>query len=179
LKNEISSSKSQKTRVSSAEILLTLPNENGIEEEFILLNSPVLSPKLQKIHPDIKTFIGRSKSRPNVKARVSYSAMGLNAWIMLADGKHHFIQPLRQLENTYFSYPRSQKHAASFSCKTASQIENTVEEDKKPIALTARSKIASDLKHLELQFQVRVVILSFGEMIILKTEQTKKMHTQQ
>ena len=49
MKNEISSSKSQKTRVSSAEILLTLPNENGIEEEFILLNSPVLSPKLQKI----------------------------------------------------------------------------------------------------------------------------------
>ena len=126
MKTEISSSISQKTRFSSGQTLLSLPNENGIEEEFILLNSPVLSPKLQKIHPDIKTFIGRSKSRPNVKARVSYSAMGLNAWIMLADGKHHFIQPLRQLGNIYFSYPRFQKHAASFSCKTASEIENTM-----------------------------------------------------
>ena len=146
MKTEILSSKSKKTRTSSGQILLTIPNENGIEEEFILLNSPVLSPKLQKKHPDIKTFIGRSKSRPNVKSRVSYSAMGLNVWIMLADGKHHFIQPLRQLENTYFSYPRSQKHSASFSCKTSIEIENTASEDKIVNALAERSKIVSDLK---------------------------------
>ena len=123
-----------------------LPNEKGIEEEFVLLNSPVLSPKLQKIYSNIKTFIGRSKSRPNVKARVSYSAMGLNVWIMLPDGKHYFIQPLRQIENTYFSYPRSQKHSVSLSCKTSSKIVNTAIEAKTTNALGKRSKIASDLK---------------------------------
>ena len=146
LKTEISSSKSQKTTTYSPKILLMLPNENGIEEEFVLLNSPVLSPKLQSKHLNIKTFVGSSKSRPNVKARVSYSALGLNAWIMLPDGKHHFIQPLRKTENTYFSYPRSKRNSVSFSCKTSSEIENTASEVKTANTLGERSKIASDLK---------------------------------
>ncbi len=146
LKTEISSSKSQKTTTYSPKILLMLPNENGIEEEFVLLNSPVLSPKLQSKHLNIKTFVGSSKSRPNVKARVSYSALGLNAWIMLPDGKHHFIQPLRKTENTYFSYPRSKRNSVSFSCKTSSEIENTASEVKTVNTMGERSKIASDLK---------------------------------
>ena len=146
MKTEISSSKSQKTTTHSPKTLLMLPNENGIEEEFVLLNSPVLSPKLQSKHLNIKTFVGSSKSRPNVKARVSYSALGLNAWIMLPDGKHHFIQPLRKTENTYFSYPRSQRNSVSFSCKTSSEIENTASEVKTANTLGERSKIASDLK---------------------------------
>ena len=146
MKTEISSSKSQKTTTHSAKTLLMIPNENGIEEEFVLLNSPVLSPKLQSKHLNIKTFVGSSKSRPNVKARVSYSALGLNAWIMLPDGKHHFIQPLRKTENTYFSYPRSQRNSVSFSCKTSSEIENTASEVKTANTLGERPKIASDLK---------------------------------
>ena len=146
MKTEISSSKSQKTTTYSPKILLMLPNENGIEEEFVLLNSPVLSPKLQSKHLNIKTFVGSSKSRPNVKARVSYSALGLNAWIMLPDGKHHFIQPLRKTENTYFSYPRSKRNSVSFSCKTSSEIQNTASEVKTVNTMGERSKIASDLK---------------------------------
>ena len=87
-------------------ILIELPNEKGIEETFLLTPVAVLSPELARQFPRIKTYVGRSKIRPDVSVRISYTPIGINAWIRFPDGKNRFIQPIGN-NRSYLSYLRS------------------------------------------------------------------------
>ena len=99
-------------------ISIELPNEKAIEETFSLTPVAVLSPELAIQFPRIKTYVGRSKSRPDVSVRISYTPQGINAWMRFPDGKNRFIQPIDNNRN-YLSYLRSQKNTiSSFECTT-------------------------------------------------------------
>ena len=106
------SSKSKKNYIS-----ILLPNEKGIAEDFLLVPTSVLSQKMANRFPGIKTYKGRSKSRPNVKVRISYTPNGINAWLRFPDGKNRFIQPIDSIN--YLSYLRSDTNKInSFVCST-------------------------------------------------------------
>ena len=100
---------------------MVLPNEWGKEEVFELKNAAVLSPGTCKQHfPEIRTYVGRSRERPDVHIRLSYTPMGINAWIRYPNGESRFLQPLRGQQNRYLSYTRSMQSAhKDFNCTTS------------------------------------------------------------
>ena len=76
-------------------IELILPNEKGDFESFDLMPAKVLSSELQNKYPNVKTYLGKSNDRSNVKVRVSESPLGGNIWILMPNGLNHFVQPLK------------------------------------------------------------------------------------
>ena len=118
LRASLNSKNSTKLSARGNNIEMELPNENGVAEIFLLSPVPVLSSELAKKFPEIKTYSGRSKTRPKVTVRVSYTPLGVNAWMRFPDGLNRFIQPLDNKRN-YLSYSRTDANAAgSFQCKT-------------------------------------------------------------
>jgi len=117
------SSKSNFGKSSQKEI--RLPNEKGEEEIFILTPAPLLSNDLSAKYPEIKTFKGVSKSRPNVQLRMSTKIDGINAWIKTKDGNDFFIQPVRGEKKLHFTYIKNKNDSSNrFSCKTEAGINN-------------------------------------------------------
>ena len=86
---------------------IRLPNEKGEEEIFILTPAPLLSKDLSAKYPQIRTFKGVSKSRPNVQLRMSTKIDGINAWIKINDENDFFIQPVRgEKKTTFYLYQK-------------------------------------------------------------------------
>jgi subtilisin-like proprotein convertase family protein len=99
---------------------MVLPNEWGEEEVFELKNAAVLSADLQAAFPEIRTFVGRSKERPDVHIRLSHTPIGINAWIRYPNGESRFLQPLGERKNRYLSYERSAETTlGKFECTTS------------------------------------------------------------
>ena len=86
---------------------ISLPNEKGEEEIFILTSAPLLSKDLSAKYPEIKTFKGVSKSRSNVLIRMSTKLDGINAWIKINDDNDFFIQPVRGEKKLHFTYTKN------------------------------------------------------------------------
>ena len=98
---------------------MVLPNESGEEEVFEVKKVEVLSPNLQLIYPQIRTYAGKSRDRPEVKVRLSYTPMGINAWIRYPNGESRFLQPVSNEDQRYISYYRSAKRVlGDFNCST-------------------------------------------------------------
>ena len=98
---------------------ISLPNEKGEEEIFILTSAPLLSKALSIKYPEIKTFKRVSKSRPNVQIRMSTKFDGINAWIKINDENDFFIQPVRGEKKLHFTYTKNKNDSSNgFFCKT-------------------------------------------------------------
>lgn len=105
-KNSLTGSRGIKFLAEKDLVEMVLPNEWGKEEVFELKNSAVLSSLLQAKFPNIRTFVGKSVERPNVLIRLSYTPLGINAWMRLPNGENRFLQPSRDKLNRYVSYVR-------------------------------------------------------------------------
>jgi len=117
LRNSLFNKKNLPSKVNKNLISILLPNERGIAEDFLLVPVSILSPKIAEKFPSIKTYKGRSKSRPNVTVRISHTPKGINAWMRFPDGKNRFIQPIDN--RNYLSYLRSDNNNInSFVCNT-------------------------------------------------------------
>ncbi len=104
---------------------IRLPNEKGEEEIFILTPTPLLSKDLSAKYPNLKTFKGVSKSRPDVQLRMSTKLDGINAWIRINNGNHFFIQPVKGEKKLHFSYIKSKNDLTNrFFCKTKVDVNN-------------------------------------------------------
>lgn len=98
-------------------IVLEFPNEKGELEAFELQEQPVLSSKLQKQHPWIRTFVGKSLTRKQVRIRVSQSRKGYWSWIQTPE-VNYFIQPSKKYPGKHLSYAREARETSVFRCKT-------------------------------------------------------------
>ncbi len=118
-KNTYTSSKGKEVLRAEEGIEMVLPNEKGEQEVFDLKKTSVLSPLLQAKYPQIRTFIGKSRERPDLKIRLSYTPTGINAWIRFPNGNNVFLQPLRSQKNRYVSYSRmADTDSIGFNCST-------------------------------------------------------------
>jgi len=139
-------------------IELFLPNEKGGFESFDIVSTEVLSPELQKKYPKIKTYLGESNERKNVKVRLSNSPIGANVWILLPNGENQFIQPLKVDSSIYFSYARSKKPLfETFKCHTKAENETDVDYIKNKNLSSAKTKFSGDIKTF------RIAISATGE----------------
>ena len=98
---------------------IVLPNENSEMETFSIEAIPLLSDALSRRFPNLKTYQGRSVSRPEVRVRLSTHPNGINAWLKLTDGPDFFIQTQKGKKNLHYAYLKSRADfAPSLSCKT-------------------------------------------------------------
>jgi len=96
-----------------------LPNENGEYEHFEISRTKLLSKKLSVKYPDIKTFVGVSKKRKNVKARITISNKGLSYWLRIPNSDDYFFQPVRNKKDIHYGYSNSNFiNNNSLNCKT-------------------------------------------------------------
>jgi subtilisin-like proprotein convertase family protein len=146
-----SNAKGSRSLVLEQGIEMILPNEKGEQETFELQKTTVLSPKLQVQYPQIRTYVGRSKNRPGVKVRLSYTPTGINAWMRFPDGENHFLQPLRSHRNRYVSYSRSKGDGpVDFYCSTPLVDQRKEEALSNVILKTARNAEKGDVKTFRL-----------------------------
>ena len=139
-------------------IELILPNEKGDFESFNLIPAQVLSSQLQKKYPKIRTYMGKSNDRRNVKLRLSDSPIGVNIWIIMPNGKNHFVQPLKVDSNIYFSYNRSERKLyEDFKCYTKAEKKINSSHFKSKNVSSSKSKLSETLKTF------RIAISATGE----------------
>ena len=98
---------------------ITLPNEKGEEEVFEIEPTPLLSKHLVEKYPNLKTYKGISKTRPNVRLSLSTQNGGINGWLQFEDAPDYFIQPVRGEKNLHYTYLKNKKDpSTSLFCKT-------------------------------------------------------------
>ena len=133
----------QKVDISGEEHqLMVLPNEKGQMETFSISKVGLLSKALSERFPNINTYEGRSRSRPNVRVRLSTHPNGINAWLKLVDGPDFFIQTQKGQKNLHFTYLKSKTdETLSLSCKT----QDAVELKSKVKTLDSKSKLSNNI----------------------------------
>ena len=84
-------------------VVVLLPVGSGQLEQFALVESPVMMPKLQERHPETRTFSGYSLQTPNKRIRCSYSpSWGFKAIVLRPDKGVEYIEPLAREQNEYY-----------------------------------------------------------------------------
>lgn len=129
----------------SSKTTIYIPNEKGEMERFSLRTVAVLSPELSRQYPEIKTFIGWSETRPEVKIRMSKTPMGVNVWLRIPDGNEFFIQPVRGNKQYHLAYLKDALgNTIPFECKT--EIPDTAKNSIKNNPTNYKSQASQFLK---------------------------------
>ena len=133
---------------------IELPNENEEFETFHLVPTQVLSPELEKKYPRIKTYVGHSTQRQNVKLRLTTTGRGIDGWIIPSDGKQYFIQQSWRDSNTHFGYIKSPDRP-SVNCKVHSEF------SRQP--LVVHEKLSSGVINTNTKHTLRLAVTTTGE----------------
>src|SRR5690606_6167719 len=92
----------QNTLAQKENIVISIPDPNGIEQKFILFPNHLLAPALQNKFPQIKTFDGHQLNNPNITVKASYTTHGFNA--MIYNGDHTYIIAPHKDNNNYKAF---------------------------------------------------------------------------
>lgn len=113
-------------------VIVSFPDEQGNFIEYRIFETPVLSPELSKIHPEIKTYSGFSNDNKGTRIRLSVTPLGMNAMISAVNRPSSFINPMqRRADGNYIVYTKDAKIKKSkdFKCLTeATQVEKRSEQ---------------------------------------------------
>ena len=115
--------RSSETRISNT--LISLPNNKGELEQFMVVETPVLSEELSLQYPNIKTYLGFSKDNPGTRARFSVTPQGLQTMITSADEPLTFTVPTSREDNSsYITYTRDVRtqDLKDYSCLTEDEF---------------------------------------------------------
>lgn len=85
-------------------ISLDIPLPNGKTETFIVQESSVLTPEIQALHTDIRTYKGKGTQNPGYKIRLSLTSEGFDAIILGVGGDAVIIEKIKNTNNLYKSY---------------------------------------------------------------------------
>ncbi len=134
-------SKSNPSSFSEA-LVMKFPNERGEEESFQLHSISVLSPELQKKYPQLRTFVGKSMQRPELRVRVSITPQGTNFWLQLPHQEDFFLQPSTKQKGLHYAYTQKSSDANSFQCKTSSNAFSV----KNGVGATQKTAVSSAMR---------------------------------
>lgn len=86
-------------------VTLSIPNPDGVFEDFAIVESSILDPVLAAKFPNIKTYRGQGIDNPAATIRLDYTDQGFHAQVLAPDNGDYFIDPLVHLEtDVYTSY---------------------------------------------------------------------------
>ncbi len=120
LKNAIGKS------VASQGVVISIPNMQGQMERFEVWERSNMAADLQAKHPDIRSFVGKSKEDPAAYLRFSTSPQGFSSMIVRS-GVSEYIEPYTKDAKTYVVFDSSMKRS-----KTEDGFQCEVKEDPQP-----------------------------------------------
>lgn len=109
----------------TSEAKVYLPNLKGELEQFMVVETPVLSKELAQAHPHIKTYLGYSTKNPGTRARFSVTPQGLQSMVTYPDAPINFLVPLSKTDaKSYIIYSRAARTEIfkDFECLTESEL---------------------------------------------------------
>jgi hypothetical protein len=100
--------------------IITIPNAQGIEERFSIVDAPIMDPALALRYPDIRSYAGTNLDVPGSTIRFDISPQGFHAMILSSDRPTIYIDPVDRTNKLYIIFARNNAPRSSdlFSCMT-------------------------------------------------------------
>ena len=129
LKQSIVNTPKRDARNSS--IIISLPNAEGILENFKIYENSNMDPALAERYPEIKSYVGIGIDNPTATVYFSVSPLGFKAMTLSADKPAVFIEPISQDLLTYSVYKKSDKKASltPFECSVIDVVTPQINEN--------------------------------------------------
>ncbi|WP_179021239.1 reprolysin-like metallopeptidase [Winogradskyella forsetii] len=124
-KRELANAPLRSASVLSSDSKISLPNIDGKLEQFMVVETSVLSQELAQAHPNIKTYLGFSTENPGTRARFSVTSQGLQGMVTNPDRQVNFLVPLSKSDSsTYIVYSRAARteKLKDFECLTEDMV---------------------------------------------------------
>jgi chitodextrinase len=108
----------------SSQVVLSIPNENGILERFRVYENSSFDPALAARFPEIKSYIGIGIDNPTSTAHFSVSPLGFKSMTLNADKAAVFIEPISQDLTTYSVYRKIDRAQSltPFECQVIDEV---------------------------------------------------------
>jgi len=95
-------------RTKSSQITLTLPNADGVLEEYELTEASNFEPELQANYSDIRAFSGKGITDKNARLKLSISPQGVQTVVFREGKEEEYIEPYSE-DNLTYSVFKSQR----------------------------------------------------------------------
>jgi subtilisin-like proprotein convertase family protein len=100
-------------------VVITMPNSNGVMEQFELFEASNFEPELQAQYPEIRSYVGIGIDDKKAQLRMSIDPKGIQTMIFRAGKRTEFMEPYAENGLIYASYISSrQKGKLPFTCST-------------------------------------------------------------
>ncbi len=96
-------------RTSSTNIVFSLPNADGILEEFELTEASNFEPELQAKFSDIRSFSGIGITDKSASVKLSISPQGIQTMVFRSDKEEEYIEPYTDDKLTYSVFKSQRK----------------------------------------------------------------------
>lgn len=117
-KNRLNSSLKQVSNKKKIGTIISFPNELGQLQKYEVFEASVMSEKLQKKYPTIKSYIGNGVENSSLLIRFSITTQGLNAIILNNERGTIYIEPFTKDNKSYKVYSsKLLPQRKSFDCK--------------------------------------------------------------
>ncbi|MEN9962908.1 MAG: hypothetical protein RL582_3, partial [Bacteroidota bacterium] len=128
--------------------IISLPNADGVMEQFEVVEASNFEPALQARFPEIRAFSGKGLTDKYATLKLSYSPQGIQTTVFRAEKPNEFMEPYSADHRVYAVF-RSYRPAGQlpWSCQTPDE-KLTTELNAQVMNLTARS--GGDLKTMRL-----------------------------
>jgi len=131
--------------------IVSLPNADGVMEQFEIFEASNFEPALQARFPQIRAFSGRGVSDPSAMLKLSYSPQGVQTMVIRSNDKAaEFMEPY-SADHTVYAVYTSQRTPGKlpWSCSTVDErMASGLDEQVNNTGVTARS--GGDLKTMRL-----------------------------
>src|SRR6218665_3557234 len=109
---------------SQSNIILSLPNADGLLEGFRIYENSIMDPALAARYPQIKSYIGIGIEDPTATAYFSVSPLGFKSMVLAPDKAAVFIEPISADLETYTVYRKSDKKQSlsRFECSVIDDV---------------------------------------------------------
>lgn len=106
--------------------IITLPNAEGILEQFEVYEASNFEPALQARYPQIRAFSGKGITDKYASLKLSISPQGIESMVFRTDKDNEFIEPYSKDHNIYSVY-KSQRNKGNlpWTCSTQDQATAT------------------------------------------------------
>ncbi|WP_372795262.1 reprolysin-like metallopeptidase, partial [Lutibacter sp.] len=137
LKTNLVNAPARKGKLTTSNLVLTFPTENGELEKYQVFEAPIMEEGLQKKYPTIKSYVGKGIDNPNSIVRFSVTSLGLHAMISQKSGEMLYIDPYTLDKETYIAYTKKSLPASEqFECKVEEFSKSTNIESSNIVAKT-------------------------------------------
>ena len=124
LKTNLNNAPARRENVKDSNIILSIPNADGVLENYRVYENSSMDPALAARYPEIKSYVGIGIDNPAATAYFSVSPLGFKSMVLSPDKSAVFIEPISSDLGTYTVYRKSDKKQSltKFECSVIDQV---------------------------------------------------------